>query len=70
MSFPTGWTHTVDWDRDEWERNVEPTAAELAHALMTLPAATIISYRSSNYGDVDQVTHISYDPHTQEAVLS
>lgn len=67
MSFPAGWTQI---NRQEWTREVEPAAAALAYALMTLPAATIISYRSSNYGDVDQVTCITYDTISQEATLS
>lgn len=67
MSFPAGWTQQ---NRQEWTREVEPTAAALAYALMTLPAATIMSFRSNYYGDQDQITRITYIPYDNEAVLS
>lgn len=68
MSFPAGWTQVPK--TRTWNREVEPTALALTYALMTLPAATIMRYRSYNYGDVEPVTRITYDPDEQEAILS
>lgn len=72
MSFPAGWTQEPRnyIPNYEWHREVEPTAAALTYALMTLPAATIIKYTNSDSWSDTQVTHIEYRSDQQEAVLS
>ena len=69
MSFPAGWTQEAP---QQWSRKVEPTAAALAYALMTLPAATIITYAETPYisGEEERVTRIWYDVEKQQASLS
>lgn len=67
MTFPAGWTQVPK--THTWDREVEPTAAALTYALMTLPAATIMLY-ADGAPTGTHVTRITYHPGEQEAILS